>query len=350
MRSRSPHHARDAYFDNLKFILMLLVVAGHFLLPLEKTRFTYNIRCLIYAFHMPCFAFVSGYFSKGMYRDRSFRTDRLLQLLWLYLVFKVLAHFTEGLAGGSIGPAIDFFHESGAPWYLLALALWYLTIPAVIELSPAAVLALSLGISLLAGYQNSLDDFLAMDRVIAFAPFFYAGFFAREQDKKRFFCWKPRFVLLGTGILLAAVILLGAYDYLYPYYKIIYGSRYQLLGEGLYPYGALIRFFWYLTASVLSFSLMVLVPKKRYFFTDYGRRTLQIYILHRLLRDLMQYFGFFERINVHSRRSVTVLLLLAVPVVFLLGNPAITAVFDAVQSVPSLLFRAGPCSAREKQE
>ena len=53
---------RDAKIDNLKGILIFLVVFGHLLeLVITKGHAKY-IYELIYSFHMPFFIFLSGYF------------------------------------------------------------------------------------------------------------------------------------------------------------------------------------------------------------------------------------------------------------------------------------------------
>ena len=57
--------------DNVRGILIILVVIGHFLLPLLKfeTRLIIGLIYLIYAFHMPCFVMLSGYYSKSIYSE-----------------------------------------------------------------------------------------------------------------------------------------------------------------------------------------------------------------------------------------------------------------------------------------
>ena len=64
---------RNDYFDNIKSVLITLVVIGHFLLPLESTRLKDGLVNVIYLFHMPMFIMVSGYFAKGMYEGKRFR-------------------------------------------------------------------------------------------------------------------------------------------------------------------------------------------------------------------------------------------------------------------------------------
>src|SRR5690606_23121391 len=58
---------REPYFDNAKFLLIILVVVGHTIEPLFGS--SHSLRTLylfLYFFHMPLFAFISGYFSKNI--------------------------------------------------------------------------------------------------------------------------------------------------------------------------------------------------------------------------------------------------------------------------------------------
>ena len=55
---------RDYFFDNLKAVLIFLVVLGHFLLPIHGESVLVVVKRLIYVFHMPLFVFVSGYRSE----------------------------------------------------------------------------------------------------------------------------------------------------------------------------------------------------------------------------------------------------------------------------------------------
>ena len=56
---------RDPYWDNLKFVLICLVVLGHFLLPVKpKGQLARTAFYWIYLFHMQAFVFVSGFTSK----------------------------------------------------------------------------------------------------------------------------------------------------------------------------------------------------------------------------------------------------------------------------------------------
>ena len=60
---------RDYFFDNLKAVLIFLVVLGQFLLPIHGESVLVVVKRLIYVFHMSLFVFVSGYFAKKIYKN-----------------------------------------------------------------------------------------------------------------------------------------------------------------------------------------------------------------------------------------------------------------------------------------
>lgn len=343
LMNRTAPAFRIPYLDNAKFLLIALVAAGHFVQPIKSTRFSYNIYFFIYTFHMPCFVFLSGLLAKNAFRAEnsgkgtgSFRIKYLLEPLWLYFIFKILTHITEGLIAGQITLSIDFFNETGAPWYLLSLALWHLTLPALKDQKPAAVLAGSAILGLLSGYQPSVGSILALDRTLGFAPFFYAGYYFRQEDLDRFLSGF-RLPLIAAALILSLFIGLTAWDLLWPGYRLLFASNYTYLDPALYLWGPLLRLLVWAAAAILSAGLLAAVPRKTTPFTVIGQRTLPIYILHRLIRDLMQYFGFYELVNVHEKSNVIGVLLLALLVTLLLGNRYFYSLFCWVKGLP---FRA----------
>ena len=54
---------RSPLFDNMKMVLIILVVFGHALEEISLEHEYGIIRACIYSFHMPGFIFISGYFS-----------------------------------------------------------------------------------------------------------------------------------------------------------------------------------------------------------------------------------------------------------------------------------------------
>ena len=62
---------RSLLFDNIKTVLIILVVLGHALEEISLEHEYGIIRACIYSFHMPAFIFISGYFSGGGYAKES---------------------------------------------------------------------------------------------------------------------------------------------------------------------------------------------------------------------------------------------------------------------------------------
>ena len=75
---------RNPYWDNVKGILVILVVLGH-LLELMAGRIpgALYLWSMIYSFHMPAFLIISGYFAK---RSQKNKLDNAKKYFCLYLL------------------------------------------------------------------------------------------------------------------------------------------------------------------------------------------------------------------------------------------------------------------------
>lgn len=443
---------RNLKLDNAKGILITLVVIGHMLLPIQgTTRGVTNFFYMIYAFHMPAFVFISGLLAQRIYtrvpkpahapsENRAprhphraanvsatqqvttvghFNGRRWCSTLWLYLLFQFILFFSEIPAYGRTTRFPDFLHTSGAPWYLLALLLWYLMIPffagcrgKVLPLRPAfsnrrqqpserrthsdvglqagrahrgfpcSLIAwiLLTSLSLAGGYLASgalagIGDFLALDRVIAFAPFFFAGYFIGPERLMKFLGVEQEsvaapkratsrrrspegtskradrgIVLLLTALGLLCFVLIGTqtFDRLLPYRNVVYGAWYYRFhpeqNPAAFP-GALssrlwlIRLAWFLVSGLMSFTLLALMPNRQIpLLTTTGQRTLQIYILHRPIRDLLLASGFITAAGPENSLHVLLLIALSLLMTLVLSAGILQRLFDAIQKLPERLF------------
>lgn len=125
---------RESYWDNVKGILIILVLVGHFIMAQPQMNGVWNA---IYFFHMPAFIFVSGYFS-----IRSvLRTEKILKLILLFVCFNFI--LMVGAAGiHPSGWAWGQVHLSA--WYLLALILYRLSVPILEKTDIKLCLAISM--------------------------------------------------------------------------------------------------------------------------------------------------------------------------------------------------------------
>ena len=168
--------SRDPGFDNLRGILILLVVFGHLLELAPDYPGEFFLRRWIYLFHMPSFLFLAGWFAK-------FDLRRLMRGLILpYLLFQSLFLL---LATGLWGEDVPFRMTEPyyGLWFLLVLLFSTLLIPLVRTESKGRMgltLLLSLLVALLAGYFPIPGTFLALSRFFAFFPWFLLGYYGRH--------------------------------------------------------------------------------------------------------------------------------------------------------------------------
>ena len=285
-------NGRLSYWDNLKAILIFFVVLGHFLIPVyDKWRSTNTVFWWIYLFHMPAFVFVSGYFSKGYVRKKEERVSRLLGFLILYLGYIVLLWLLSIRSGKPL-PSLSLFTTSRPPWYLLSMFFWYLLIPLFAQLPPALAVVVSVVFGLLIGTDSNAGHFLTMSRSFVFFPFFLAGYFFPGDKPK---LSRPAIRIGGAVLLAAAFVLLflKGMDNI-SRLSILYGAAsYEKLHLSNIQ-GIFYRACWYAISSILVCALFALIPEKRMFFTFIGERTISIYIIHILIRDILIRIGAYK--------------------------------------------------------
>jgi len=79
---------RDSYFDNAKFFLIFFVVFGHMIQSyIQDKESIFALYKTIYAFHMPAFILISGYFAKGLC-SKGYIKNLAKKLLVPYLIFQ----------------------------------------------------------------------------------------------------------------------------------------------------------------------------------------------------------------------------------------------------------------------
>ena len=91
---------RKAYYDNAKFLLVFLVVLGHFIQSyIHDNKIIFTLYTTIYLFHMPAFILISGYFAKG-FRRKGYLMKMAKKLIGPYLIFQgiysIYYFFTQG--------------------------------------------------------------------------------------------------------------------------------------------------------------------------------------------------------------------------------------------------------------
>ena len=258
-------------FDNLKAILIFLVVFAHFLSGVKNNfDIVYSLHTFIYAFHMPCFLFVSGYFSKQVAIDGKYKRTKIINYALIYLIVQIfLCIFTKS--------PIEIFIPKLAMWYLLVMIMAHLCIPYISMLKPKFVFITSIVLGLLA--CTDTIKFLSISRFLVFMPFFLLGYYLELDKIKKLF--KKKYVVLSVISLIALLGFIHFSGLKRGLIQLFYGviSYKDLTLDNMFV-GIAVRMMYYLMAFYLIFAVLVLIPKGKNKFTKIGERTLQIYILH----------------------------------------------------------------------
>ena len=185
---------RSLYIDNLKSVLIFLVVYGHFISIMQENICCGIIYNCIYSFHMPLFVFVSGYLSKNIDRQRLKDVDKVL---FPYLVFQLIGYFIYSKG--------DVFHMPlQQNWYILALFVWRMMLPYARLFNTRFVIIFSIIVAFYVGLFPEFGRFFTIHRIFYFFPVFLLGSYCDNLEKKVLYLQKYKtfllFVLLVTFV------------------------------------------------------------------------------------------------------------------------------------------------------
>ena len=326
--TQSVKHRYEPYLDNLKALLIFLVVLGHFLeIGINKSAAARFVFTFIYAFHMPLFVFISGYLSKG----GGTPLKLLKNLLIPYLIFNSLWY----LLAVSWLPRTDFswFYPGMSFWYLLSLFIWRVLLPYLTQIR--FILPLSILAGVVAGCFTEFGFFLSASRTVFFLPFFLAGYYCSKEQLEQFRIGRINAVL----IVVTAGILLYLLPAVWPAFKpgFFYADNaFRIVKIGNWS-GMLFRSGFYLLAFVLSVAVLSMTGKGESRLTYIGRNSLYIYIFHTYIVFVFKNsVGKLEEWFVMS--AIWLLPLMITP---LLATPVMRKLYQLpVKAVNRLLIRA----------
>lgn len=271
---------RDPYFDNARLLLILLVVVGHIINDVALSGPDHPARpllYLIYFFHMPAMATISGFFAKAVPACRG-AGKLAVRLLVPYALFQGAYMLTFSVDGISL--ATPFY----LTWYLVSLFSWQLVLTIAIRVRYGVAWAFALG--LLAGYVPQVGHFLSLSRTLAFFPFFLLGYHLERRHFEQLVTWRLPALLVLTGLALAAVVVAPRSNPLW----LNFADAYTTLnhpGVGV----ALLRLFQYGAAVLGSGAFFALVPTGQTWFTPMGTRTMYVYLWHGIVILLLVQAG-----------------------------------------------------------
>ncbi|WP_339129348.1 acyltransferase family protein [Streptomyces sp. f51] len=318
-----PAKQRDAFFDNAKYLAIVLVAMGHAWEPLKgQSRVLETLYTVVYTVHMPAFIIISGYFSRSF----DMRPDRLKRLVTgvvvPYVLFETAYSLFDRWAGGDENQAISLLDPWYLTWFLIALFVWRLTTPLWKLVRWPVPLAVCC--ALLASVSPEIGDDLDLQRVLQFLPFFVLGLVMKPEH---FQLVRRREVRILSVPVVAAALVVG-------YWAVprmntawfFHRDAAQELGAPWWA-GIVMELALYGCSLLLTACFFAWVPRRAFWFTALGAGTLYGYLLHGFVVKASEYWGWFDHGSLHKPLGEVFVTVIAAALVTVLCTRPVQRVF-----------------------
>lgn len=325
-RQKKARPERDAYLDNAKGLLIVLVVIGHAIEQAHDTMAGNALYLLIYSFHMPAFVLITGYLTRGFKATPKGYLKIVTTLLVPYVIFQTLHRIcTTVLAGDPF--TLRLLDPEWTLWFLLAAAWWRAITPLLMKLPhrlPIAV-AISLGV----GFLPELTSLFALNRTLTLLPFFVLGLSIKPRHLelvKRHF---SRVSGLITFVILGALAwgIQGAV----PMDTFFYNASFHEL-SGNTGQSILYRLATLATGVVGTCAVLAIVPLQKTWWTHLGRFSMYVYMLHAIVLQVLRTFDLVDWLD--SAFDVSLVAAAAVALSLLLASRPVRTVTKPVVQPP----------------
>lgn len=322
---------RNHQIDNAKFLMMFLVVVGHFMEPLiDQNSVIKALWMSIYSFHMPVFVMISGIFAKIEGIRQAIRNARK-PLIVPFLAFTLAYELLNLALTGEISSYSQGLQPYWILWFLYSLFIWKLLLPVIARFRYS--LTLSVALALGAGSVDNIGYFLGLSRTLYFFPFFILGHKLAPQICAGFRLATIHKSLFASIMVLNLVLFVSFPDISANW---LYGSySYSRLGVSD-KFGMLARLSIYGLSAASAVAILMLIPKIGTYISARGSNTLCVYLWHGLVVKIASAFGLIALIGqLQTPYSLVIIALISLILVLLLSTNLATAltqryVFDPV--------------------
>ena len=252
---------------------MMMVVMTHCInvYQLENCYWVQFLWIFIMTYSMPLFMMISGFWHKP-------RTKRYCVNHYLYpcVLFSVVNVVWGGYCGlytdGKVPLKFGF-----AMWYIWALFLYNMITPYLLaRVGLKKLMVYSLIVSFVCGFWFLPNSCLDAQRVVHFYPFYVIGIYLRTKDKYIYGearnahkHWLSIFVVTTLIYIIMCMWKPG----------FCYGTGF-MASHGMSLYGFVQMWGNFVLTLLQSMSVIMLMPNRPLFFTKYGSRTMNVYMLH----------------------------------------------------------------------
>ncbi|MBC9727755.1 acyltransferase family protein [Streptomyces sp. TRM68367] len=320
---RQPGGQRDAFFDNAKYLAVVLVAVGHAWEPLrDGSRTVTAFYTLVYAFHMPAFIVISGYFSRNFDASGP-RIRRLVTGIAVpYIIFETAYTLYTRWTDGEPDRPISLLDPLYLTWFLAALFIWRLTTPIWRMVRWPVPLALALAMA--ATLSPEIGDDLDPQRVLQFLPYYVLGLCLRPEHFRMLHRRAVR--VLAVPVFIAALVF--AY-WAVPRMNFAWFFHNDSAAELAAPdwYGPLMTLAMFGCSLTLVACFLAWVPRRRMWCTALGAGTLYGYLLHGFLAQGAKFWGWYDPAWMHRPVGAVTAAVVAAAVMTLLCSPPVQRAF-----------------------
>ena len=314
--------SRDPWLDNVKMVLVTLVVVGHAIGLVEDTAGSHWVYDFIYLWHIPAFVFVSGYLSKSFEWDRR-RMKSLVQTLAIpYLLFEpALFYYRRTVADeGVTGPL--WFEPHWTMWYLIVLLMWRLITP--ILKRHWLFLPLSVIVSLIGGIWDT--EALMIPRFLGLLPFFVLGLHLKPRHLQHL---DDVWVKLAAVPMLVGIGIMAVYTDAWTESALLWYDT----GYSEIPIESEFVFQTRLTVMMVgllgAFAAMSLVPRRSLgWFTTMGTATMVVYLFHGFVIKTVKALGWPEFTTLYPVLGLVLTILGSICLTLVLASPPVRRVLE----------------------
>jgi fucose 4-O-acetylase-like acetyltransferase len=275
---------RVPFWDNARFVCVTLVVIGHGIQRLiAESDNALIVYLFIYAFHMPAFAIISGYFSKPGAPNARQMTRVITDIIAPYVIMETIWTIVKFVVEGT--SQFNPTQPSWTLWFLLALGIFRLILPYLALLRFPLLIAVVMSVSV--GYFDNVDSTFSLSRAIGILPFFIIGWKAREWgvvDRWRSVAsrgWIVRAVAVAVlaAWLTVVAVGIGYWREIDLRFWFFYDDSYTALGGDQW-WAGFARLALIALAVLLTAAFFVLLPRGETWITEFGTSTMYVYLLH----------------------------------------------------------------------
>ncbi|MFE9104218.1 acyltransferase family protein [Actinomadura geliboluensis] len=332
---------RDPFFDNARFLAVVLVVVGHTVTLFPLTEATKPAVLLLQTFRMPLLIVIMGHLA----RNFTFSDDKVyglvthlaLPYLTFETLYSVFAWYT-----GQAAFSLQFLLPTYLMWFLMSVIIWRLTVPFWRKVRWPLPIAVTLSVI---SYTHAMPHELTLRRLFALLPFFVLGVQLRREHLKML--KKPGMPAVGALVLAGGAIFYYTGGRYVPEYWTYWDRGYAWLNVGLFP-GVLIHLGVLLLAVILAAAVLTVVPARNTWFTVFGRRTMYAYLLHGFATMALVHAGVTGNVFAQTLPGVLISAVAASVVATLLcTSPVVRATSWLIEPKARWLFRPSALAAED---